>query len=63
MNLISNQSHVCVLSFENINLEYRVRNQVNILSKFFNVDFVGIALYTLKCHTWSTSGGRIPNEI
>jgi hypothetical protein len=33
---------VCVLSFENIELEYRVRNQIIYLSSFFNIDFLGI---------------------
>lgn len=40
--MTSNKPYICVLSFENINLEYRVRNQVNFLSKFYNIDFVGI---------------------
>ena len=42
MNSSSHKSYVCVLSFENIAIEYRVRNQVHFLSKNFFVDFIGI---------------------
>lgn len=35
------KANICVLSFENITVEYRVRNQINSLSKRFNVDFIG----------------------
>ncbi|HEY60472.1 MAG TPA: hypothetical protein G4N92_07315 [Anaerolineae bacterium] len=24
---------------------------------------MAVAMYTLKCHTWLASGGRIPKEI
>jgi hypothetical protein len=41
-NSKSNKQKVCVLSFENIELEYRVRNQVNYLSKFYEIDVLGI---------------------
>ena len=41
-NSPSKKQKVCILSFENINLEYRVRNQVSYLSKIFNVEFLGI---------------------
>lgn len=34
--------NVCILSFENIEVEYRVRNQIDLLSNFYNVDFLGI---------------------
>ena len=41
-NSPSKKQKVCILSFENINFEYRVRNQVIYLSKYFNVEFLGI---------------------
>jgi len=34
-----------------------------IINQFCKKQFDEDAMYTLKCHTWSTSGGRIPKEI
>ena len=41
MNKSQNQN-ICVLSFEDISLEYRVRNQLVSLSEISNVDFIGL---------------------
>ena len=55
--------HICVLSFENIEVEYRVRNQINLLSNFYEVDFFGIGNWEPPKAVIYTKLDRSPKTI
>lgn len=54
---------ICILSFENIDLEYRVRNQVKFLCRDYSIDLIGIGEWKVPRGVQFFQLNRTPRTI